>query len=90
MYRLIITPEYGKMEKRFFKKHPDLKERYLKILTLLMRDPNYPSLRLHKLRGNLAEYYSVSITMKYRIIIELVIREREIILLKIGDHDEVY
>jgi mRNA-degrading endonuclease YafQ of YafQ-DinJ toxin-antitoxin module len=90
MYRLIITPEYGKMEKRFFKKHPDPKERYMKVLTLLMRDPHYPSLRLNRLKGNLAEYYSVSITMRYRIVIELVIREKEIILLKIGDNGEVY
>jgi len=47
-------------------------------------------LRLHKLEGKLRIYYSVSITMEYRIVIDFIIKENEIIPIDIGSHDEVY
>ncbi len=90
MYELIFTDSYRKKERRFIKKHPDLKDRYKKTLALLMDDPHHPSLRLHKLQGKLGQYYSVSISMSYRIILDLIITDKEIILLDIGSHDEVY
>ena len=90
MYEIIFTESYRKKEKRFIKKHPDLKNRYKKTLALLMDDPYHPSLRLHKLQGRLGQYYSASISMNYHIILDLVITDKEIILLDIGSHDEVY
>jgi len=50
-----MPESYLKKEKQLFRKHPDLKDRYKKILTLLITNPHYPSLRLHKLKGNLKE-----------------------------------
>jgi mRNA-degrading endonuclease YafQ of YafQ-DinJ toxin-antitoxin module len=88
MYKIILTDEYKKIEKKFFKKHPELKERYKKVLKLLRVDPFYPSLRLHKLQGS--DLYSISITMQYRIILDFIINDKEIILVKIGSHDEAY
>ncbi len=90
MYKLIFTESYQKKEKAFFKKHPDLKQRYKKTLKLLMENPYHPSLRLHKLKGNLKDYYLVSITMNYRILVDFVVIENRIILLDIGSHGEVY
>ena len=90
MYKLIFTESYQKKEKVFFKKHPDLKQRYKKTLKLLMENPYHPSLRLHKLKGNLKDYYSVSITMNYGILVNFVVIENKIILLYIGSHGEVY
>ena len=90
MYKLIFTDTYLKKEKKFIKKHPELKERYKKTLSLLMDNPHHPSLRLHKLQGKLSKYYSISITMSYRIVLDLIITDKEIILLDIGSHDEVY
>jgi len=90
MYKLIMPDSYLKKEKQFFKKHPDLKDRYKKILILLITNPHYPSLRLHKLKGNLKEYYSISLTMKYRIKLDIVINDKEIIFIDIGTHDSVY
>jgi mRNA-degrading endonuclease YafQ of YafQ-DinJ toxin-antitoxin module len=89
-YELIFTASYEKIEKRFLKRHPDLLDRYGKTLALLEQDPFHPSLRLHRLEGRLAGLHSVSITLQYRITLELEIREREIILVNIGSHDEVY
>jgi len=51
------------------------------------KDPNHPSLRLHKLKGKIDEYYSVSLNMKYRILLDFIIRKDVIILLDIGGHE---
>ena len=88
MYEIILTDEYKKREKRFFKKHPDLKDRYKKVLKILRVNPNYPSLRLHKLQG--IELYSIPLNMQYRIILDFIIDGEKIILINIGSHDEVY
>jgi len=86
-YRLLFTESYLKREKQFLKRHPELIERYKKVLKLLETNPNHPSLRLHKLRGKFAGKYSVSITMSYRIILAFVITEKGIVLIDVGSHD---
>ncbi|AEH45617.1 plasmid stabilization system [Thermodesulfatator indicus DSM 15286] len=90
MYKLIFTDTYLRQEKKFLKRHPELIERYKKILRLLELNPSHPSLRLHKLKGKFLGKYSVSITMSYRIIITFTVTEKGIVLLDIGSHDEVY
>ncbi|BAI80032.1 plasmid stabilization system [Deferribacter desulfuricans SSM1] len=90
MYSLVFTEIYLKREKEFLKKHKDLIPRYKKVLKLLELDPHHPSLRLHKLKGKFKDKYSVSITMSYRIILTFVIVKKEIVLIDIGHHDEVY
>ena len=89
-YRLIFPDSYVKREKKFFRKHPQLLGQYDKALQLLELDPYHPSLRMHALRGPLAGLYSISINISYRLIIELEIRDKEIVLVNIGDHDRVY
>ena len=89
-WRLVITASYEKKLKRFLKKHPEVLERYAKAMVLLERDPWHPSLRLHKLKGRLREYHAISITLSYRVVIDLVIEDENIIPLDIGTHDEVY
>jgi len=51
---------------------------------------NHPSLRLHKLQGKLCEFHSISIDIEYRIIIDFIIKDDEIIPVAIGTHDDVY
>ncbi len=89
-YKLLFTPTYEKAEKRFLKRHPDLRNRYHKTLALLETDPFHPSLRLHSLKGRLTGLHAVSINLQYRITLVLEIREREILLVDIGSHGEVY
>lgn len=89
-FSLIFTASYEKAERRFLKRHPDLKGRYAKTLALLENDPFHPSLRLHALQGRLRGLHSVSISMQYRITLELEIRDKEIILVNVGGHAEVY
>jgi len=90
MYKISFSHKYEKTAKKFFKKHQNLKEKYAKTLLLLQQNPYHPSLRLHKLQGNLSVYHSISIDMDYRIIIDFIIINDEIILIDIGSHDEVY
>lgn len=89
-FTIIYTKHYIKKAKRFVKKHPKLINQYAKTLELLEIDPYHPSLRLHQLQGKLKNLYSVSINLSYRITIEFLIKDKEIIPISIGDHNEVY
>lgn len=89
-YTLVFTEQYTRRARRFLQRHPDLKQQYLKTLQLLEANPHHPSLRLHRLGGKLAELHSVSINISYRITLELLISEHEIIPVNVGDHDGVY
>ena len=89
-YKIVITDYYLTKLKKLIKKHPDILERYSKTIQLLEIDPFHSSLRLHKLKGKLRDYYSVSINMQYRITIDFIIEDKEIIPIDIGTHDEIY
>lgn len=89
-YRLIFTEQYVKRATRFLKRHPDLEKQYLKTLQLLELNPHHPSLRLHPLSGKLQALHSVSINLSYRITLELLIHDEQIIPVNVGDHDAVY
>jgi mRNA-degrading endonuclease YafQ of YafQ-DinJ toxin-antitoxin module len=89
-FRLIFPERYQKREKAFLTKHPDLRQRYFKTLLLLEQDPSHPSLRLHALQGRLAGLHSASISMRYRITLELELRDQGILLVNVGSHSDVY
>jgi len=88
--RLSKTAHYSKVEKKFFKQHGDLLSRYAQVLKKLQIDPFEPSLKTHKLKGELKEYYACSLTHSYRIILTIQIIEDQVVLLDIGNHDKVY
>ena len=89
-YQLIYTDSYNKRAKKFLRKHPEIHNQYRKTLQLLELNPFHPSLRLHGLEGRLKGLSSVSINMSYRIVLELEIKEDEIVLINVGRHDYVY
>ena len=89
-YRLVFTEQYTRRAARFLKRHPDLEKQYLKTLQLLALNPHHPSLRLHPLSGKLQGLHSVSINISYRITLELLIQDEQIIPVNVGDHDAVY
>lgn len=60
-----------------------------KQIKLLESNSNHPSLRTHKLAGNLANRWSISISKGFRMI--YVILEKDVAyFLDLGTHDEVY
>jgi len=89
-YEIVFTQSYTRRAKRFIRRHPELRGQYRKTLELLELNPFHPSLRLHKLKGTLADLHSVSINMSYRITIEFLIEGKTIIPVNVGPHDSVY
>jgi len=89
-YTLVFTEQYNKRALRFLRQHPELEKQYLKTLQLLEANPFHPSLRFHKLSGNLEGLHSASINLSYRITLEFLINDQEIIPVNVGDHDTVY
>lgn len=89
-YTLVFTESYNRRAAKWFKRHPDLRTTYLKTLQLLELNPFHLSLRLHALQGRLQGLHSVSINLSYRITIELLLSDQEVVLLNVGDHEAVY
>ena len=89
-YRLVFTDQYNRRAAHFLKRHPQLIEQYRKTLLLLQANPHHPSLRLHALSGRLQGLHSVSINLSYRITLELLIRDQQIVPINVGGHDAVY
>ncbi|HQX85654.1 MAG: plasmid stabilization protein [Sulfuritalea sp.] len=90
MFQLIFTQQFKRKEIQFLKRHPELRQPYAKTLRLLEANPAHPSLRLHPLRGKHEGLHSVSINLSYRITLELLIQDQQIIPVNVGDHDAVY
>ena len=89
-FTLIYPESYIRRARKFLSRHPDLTLQYKRALELLEINPFHPSLRLHPLKGKLAGLHAVSINISYRITLELIIREKEIVLVNVDTHGEVY
>lgn len=90
VYQLVFTERYTRMAARFLKRHPEMASAYQKTLALLELNPHHPSLRLHALGGRLKGVHSVSINLSYRITLHLLVSDKEIVPLTVGDHAAVY
>jgi len=90
MYKLVFPYSYEEKVKKFLRKHPELLNQYTKTLQLLEINPYHPSLRLHQFKTSSFEGYSVSINLSYRISMEFFVTENEIVLVNIGDHQDIY
>lgn len=89
-WEIIYTEQYNKKAAKFIKRHPDVLSQYQKTLELLSLNPHHPSLRIHESKGKFEGLSSISINMKYRITLEMIVTPKEIILINVGDHDQIY
>ena len=89
-YTLIWTQTFLRTAGKFVRKHPDLTGVLEDVLSQLEEDPTAPRLRLHRLKGKHRGKHAVRLTYSYRIVLILQMKEKEITLLDIGSHDEVY
>lgn len=78
MYVLLTTGHFDRRVVKVTRAHPELKK------------PLAKALRLHQLTGELEGLHAVSVTHAYRITLTLRVTKKEIVLLDIGSHDEVY
>jgi addiction module RelE/StbE family toxin len=90
VFNLVTTEYFLRRARKFFKKHPDLRGRFAQVVDDLQQDPFAPHLDYHHLGGKLKGMQAVRLTDSYRITLTIVIAEKEIFLLDIGTHDEVY
>ena len=89
-WTLVTTASFDRRARKFLARHPDLRPRFADTLEKLSTDPFDPSLRLHALSGKLQGLQAVSLTYSYRIVLTVRITGKEVLLLDVGSHDEVY
>ena len=89
-YQLLWTDTYLRTARKFIRRHPDLGGELEVVLKQLEDDPHAPRLRLHALQGRHRGKHAVSLTYSHRLVLVLRVVAREIVLLDIGTHDEVY
>ncbi len=91
MITLVWSSSFVRALKRKTRRRSDLRERIEETLRQLAEDPFHPSLRTHKLTGQLSGTW---VSYDIRILFEFVQNpesgEKEILLLTVGTHDEVY
>ncbi len=90
MYALVWTAHFSRAARKFVKRHPELKKKVAVIPHDLEKDPFQLHLDYRHLGGKQTGVQAVSITDSYRITMTVIITKKEIILLDIGSHDEVY
>ena len=89
-FALITTQNFERRARKFLRKHPDLRPNFRATLEDLSSDPFQSKLKLHPLGGKLIGIHAVSVTYSYRLTLMLRVTEKEIVLLDLGTHDEVY
>nr|WP_246862996.1 type II toxin-antitoxin system YafQ family toxin [Dolichospermum sp. UHCC 0315A] len=94
MLEVVWSSGFKRSFRKITKKTPQLKNQIVNVLRLLSDDPFTPSLKSHKLGGNLAGLWSCSVAYDCRIIFNFSedeeLLEMVILLIDIGSHDEVY
>ncbi|MDZ8110588.1 MAG: type II toxin-antitoxin system mRNA interferase toxin, RelE/StbE family [Nostoc sp. DedQUE12a] len=94
MKSLVWSATFVRAFKRVVKKNPELRSQIEQLLQQIAEDAFQPSLRSHKLKGDLSGRYSCSIDYRNRILFKFVTNpesaEEEILLLTLGSHDDVY
>ncbi len=94
MKTLVWGSSFKRAFKRTVRRHPQWRKRIADVLDDLAADPFDPRLDTHKLKGDLAGLWSCTVEYDCRIVFEFAKRsqshEEEILLIDIGNHDEVY
>ena len=89
-WTLARTETFLATARKFFRRHPELKGEFADLLDQLQEDPFVPRLRAHPLKGRHRGTHAVSLTYSFRVVVILRVTGKEVILLDIGSHDEVY
>jgi addiction module RelE/StbE family toxin len=90
--RLLQSTAFVRAARRLVKKSPEAGPHLVVALRSLAEDAFHPSLKTHKLKGELAGSWACSIGHDLRIVFDFVQHEgaEAILLQTVGTHDEVY
>lgn len=83
-----INQKLLKKFSRIKKKQPELLDQVKKQLILFELNENYPSLRNHKLKGEMNDIWSISVGMNFRLI--YFVENDEAYFFECGNHEEIY
>jgi len=84
---ITFSPLFQKQIEKIKKKDCKLFIKFQKQLGMFQSDPNHASLRLHKLKGELQNVWSLSIDLNVRV---LFISDDKYYFFNIGSHEQVY
>lgn len=91
---LVWDKSFKRAFKRLVKKNPQWQDKVFAVLDVLADNPFSPSLKSHKLTGQLEGLWSCSVAYDCRIIFafrqDAALGDNLIVLIDIGTHDEVY
>lgn len=87
--KIELSSKFKRSFKKLASKRPDLAIITLEKVLLFSQDPHHPSLKFHKLKGELQGVWSFSVEQDIRIIVDMY-KADTAILDMIGNHDEVY
>jgi addiction module RelE/StbE family toxin len=94
MRTLLFDESFRRALKKRAKNRPDLQAKISEVLSLLEIDPFSPSLKTHKLQGELKGLWACSVEYDCRIVFQFEKfdgeTEEAIVLIDVGSHDEVY
>ncbi|MBW4516354.1 MAG: type II toxin-antitoxin system mRNA interferase toxin, RelE/StbE family [Timaviella obliquedivisa GSE-PSE-MK23-08B] len=93
--RTVIWEEgFRRAFKRLIKKQPSIQVKVITVLECLADNPFDPSLRTHKLKGELKDLWACTVEYDCRIIFSFqeIVGETEsaLMMIDIGRHDDVY
>jgi len=88
--KLIETGKFIRKANKLVRKNKFLDRKLEVVLDKLVSNPFDPSLKTHKLKGKLSEFYSASVTDDIRIIFQFAEDKNDlsILLLSIGSHND--
>lgn len=93
MIRVVSSSEFRRALKRL-RKNPAIKARIDRVIHQLTIDPHHPSLRTHRLGGEMSGVWACSAAYDLRILFRFVrdseTNEQYILLVDVGSHDQVY
>lgn len=88
MTRIAFSSSFKRSFKKKIRQNVELEARYWRHIEAFLADPFQPSLRTHKLSGNLKDLWSFSIDADLRVIFYF---ENDLaVFINLGTHDEVY
>ncbi len=94
MTTLLWSSAFTQKLKRKVRRNPELRANVEQTLRRLAQDPFDPSLKSHKLKGELSGIWACSVKYDLRILFEFVYNDetgtKEIYLLTVSGHNEVY
>jgi addiction module RelE/StbE family toxin len=87
--KIYFSETFKKSYKKLVRKNPDVAFDILEKLIKFHLNPFEPSLKSHKLKGFLSEFYAFSVQTDLRIVFRFD-DVGNILVVDIGSHDEVY